>query len=84
MRFDVGQHMRLQQQMKLSPRMIQSMEILQLAAMALEQRIEQELEENPVLELSSPEPETPETPETRASQPRPARRVSPPSSYKAE
>ncbi|MDX1564287.1 MAG: RNA polymerase factor sigma-54 [Phycisphaeraceae bacterium] len=55
MRFDVGQQMRMQQQMKLSPRMIQSMEILQLPAMALEQRIDQELEQNPVLEMAAPE-----------------------------
>ncbi len=51
MRIDAGQHMRMSQQMKLSPRMIQSMEILQLPSMALEERIEQELESNPVLEL---------------------------------
>ena len=36
--------------MKLAPRMIQSMEILQLATMALEERIDQELSANPVLE----------------------------------
>ncbi len=35
--------------MKLAPRMIQSMEILQLPIMALQERIEQELEENVVL-----------------------------------
>src|ERR1700752_1332004 len=35
----------------LTPRMIQSMEILQLPLMALEERIEQELQNNPVLEL---------------------------------
>ena len=52
MRLDTGQHMRMEQRMKLSPRMIQSMEILQLPAMALEERIEQELESNPVLELA--------------------------------
>ncbi len=52
MRLDFGQHMRLQQQMKLSPRMIQSMEILQLPMLAIEERIEQELEQNPVLELA--------------------------------
>ena len=37
--------------MILAPRMIQSMEILQLPIMALQERIEQELQENPVLEL---------------------------------
>ena len=42
--------MRLEQRMKLAPRMIQSMEILQLPLMALEERIEQELAANPVLE----------------------------------
>src|ERR1700683_3761554 len=35
----------------LTPRMIQSMEILQLPLMALEERIEQEIQNNPVLEL---------------------------------
>jgi RNA polymerase sigma-54 factor len=43
--------MRMSQQMKLAPRMIQSMEILQMAALALEERIEQELASNPTLEL---------------------------------
>jgi len=37
--------------MLLAPRMIQSMEILQLPIMALQERIQQELQENPVLEL---------------------------------
>lgn len=55
MRIDAGQHMRMEQRMKLSPRMIQSMEILQLAALALEERIDQELEANPVLDLREPE-----------------------------
>src|SRR3954453_13483360 len=50
MRLDASQHMRMEQRMKLAPRMIQSMEILQLPLMALEERIEQELAANPVLE----------------------------------
>jgi RNA polymerase sigma-54 factor len=41
---------RMTQNMILAPRMIQSMEILQLPIMALEERIQQELQENPVLE----------------------------------
>jgi RNA polymerase sigma-54 factor len=41
----------MEQRQLLTPRMIQSMEILQLPAMALEERIEQELQNNPVLEL---------------------------------
>jgi RNA polymerase sigma-54 factor len=42
---------RMAQVMHLAPRMIQSMEILQLPIMALQERIQQELQENPVLEL---------------------------------
>jgi RNA polymerase sigma-54 factor len=41
----------MEQKMILAPRMIQSMEILQLPIMALQERIEHELQENPVLEL---------------------------------
>src|SRR3989440_12231779 len=43
--------MRMEQRQLLAPRMIQSMEILQLPLLALEERIEQELQNNPVLEL---------------------------------
>jgi RNA polymerase sigma-54 factor len=50
MRLDMSQHMRMLQQMKLAPRMIQSMEILQLPVMALEERIRQEEQQNPTLE----------------------------------
>jgi RNA polymerase sigma-54 factor len=44
--------MRQEMRQLLTPRMIQSMEILQLPLMALEERIEQELEANPVLEMN--------------------------------
>src|SRR3954471_10452585 len=54
MRFDTSQHMRMSQQMKLAPRMIQSMEILQMPMMALQERIEQELESNIALEQVEP------------------------------
>ena len=61
MRFDTSMQVRLEQRMKLAPRMIQSMEILQLPLMALEERIQQELVSNPVLEIrdgdDSPVPE---------------------------
>lgn len=46
--------MRMDQRMKLAPRMIQSMEILQMAQQALEERIEQELASNPTLEQIEP------------------------------
>ena len=51
MRFETSQSMKLGQQMKLAPRMIQSMEILQMSLTELEERIEQELASNPTLEL---------------------------------
>ena len=57
MRLSLGQDLRLVQKQVLAPRMIQSMEILQLPILALEERIEQEMEENPVLELVEEEPE---------------------------
>src|SRR5580704_15020722 len=50
MQLNLSQHMKMSQQMKLAPRMIQSMEILQLPVMALNDRIEEELQENVVLE----------------------------------
>jgi RNA polymerase sigma-54 factor len=46
------QSMRPEMRQLLTPRMIQSMEILQLPLAALEERIEEELQSNPVLELS--------------------------------
>src|SRR5580692_9550692 len=49
--------MRTEMRQLLTPRMIQSMEILQLPLMALEERIEEELQNNPVLEMREPEPE---------------------------
>jgi RNA polymerase sigma-54 factor len=51
MRLDTSLSQRLTQQMILAPRMIQSMEILQLTTMALHERIQQELQDNPVLEV---------------------------------
>src|SRR5690242_4134696 len=51
MRLDTSQQMRTDMRLRMAPRMIQSMEILQLPLMALQERIDQELEENPILEL---------------------------------
>jgi len=55
LRFDASQQMRLGQHMKLAPRMIQSMEILQMPLQQLEERIAQELESNATLELAEGE-----------------------------
>ena len=57
MRIDTGQHLRIDQRMKLAPRIIQSMEILQMPSAALEARIEQELTNNPTLELREVAPD---------------------------
>jgi RNA polymerase sigma-54 factor len=57
MRFDTSQNMRLSQTMRLAPRMIQSMEILQMPMLALQERIEQELESNIALEQVEPDGE---------------------------
>jgi RNA polymerase sigma-54 factor len=54
MKLEMQRQLRLEQQMKLAPRMIQSMEILQLPILALQERIEQELNNNPVLEIEEP------------------------------
>jgi RNA polymerase sigma-54 factor len=59
MRLDTTLNTRLEQKMILAPRMIQSMEILQLPIMALQERIQQELQENPVLETRETTTEEP-------------------------
>lgn len=57
MRFEAQQHLKMGQHMKLAPRMIQSMEILQMPLAELQERIQQELENNPTLELMEREGE---------------------------
>lgn len=57
----MGMHLGMQTKMiqgqYLAPRMIQSMEILQLPVMALQEKIETELQENPFLETQEVRPE---------------------------
>src|ERR1700675_1729835 len=64
MRLDTSQQMRTDMRLRMAPRMIQSMEILQLPLLALQERIDQELSENPILvdlrESPAPEPESEE------------------------
>jgi RNA polymerase sigma-54 factor len=78
MRLDTHMSQRLEQKMILAPRMIQSMEILQLPIMALQERIEQELQDNPVLEMQekgsedSPVAEEEEVEPAPAAEPEPA------------
>jgi RNA polymerase sigma-54 factor len=77
MRLDTSQQMRTDMRLRMAPRMIQSMEILQLPLMALQERIDQELSENPVLvdlrETETPEgeaePEEPAAPAAAESEP---------------
>lgn len=71
MRFDTSQQMKLGQSMKLAPRMIQSMEILQMSLIELQERIDQELESNVTLETTehadAEASETAPAPETEGS-----------------
>ncbi|MEN6457734.1 MAG: RNA polymerase factor sigma-54 [Thermoguttaceae bacterium] len=76
MRLSLGQDLRMVQKQVLAPRMIQSMEILQLPILALQERIEQEMEENPVLELQQ-EQEDPEERESSLGEPDAEDRVAP-------
>ncbi len=52
MKMEMGFGLRQEQQMRLAPQIIQSIEILQLPLLALEERLQTELIENPVLEMS--------------------------------
>ncbi|NUP97379.1 MAG: RNA polymerase factor sigma-54 [Planctomycetaceae bacterium] len=57
MRLGLHQSARMEQRLIQSPQMIQAMQILQLPALDLVERIEQELNENPLLEKSEGGPE---------------------------
>jgi RNA polymerase sigma-54 factor len=70
MRLDFSQNLRLEQRMKLAPRIIQAMEILQLPVMALQERIAAELASNPVLDLDEPGVDA-ESPPERVDEPDP-------------
>jgi len=61
MHLNISQQMKMSQQMKLAPKMIQSMEILQLPLLALQERIDQELVDNIVLENVKGEAESAES-----------------------
>jgi len=60
MRLSFGMEARQQQVQKMAPRMIHSMEILQLPILALQERVEQEMNENPMLEMEEMDPNLPE------------------------
>ena len=55
MRLSYGMETKQLQTQKLAPKMIQSMEILQLPVLALQERVEQEINENPMLEVEEEE-----------------------------
>ena len=57
MQLSTGPALRMGQQMKLSPRLIQSMEVLQMPQAQLEARIEQELGSNPLLDVVEATPD---------------------------
>ncbi|MBL8863352.1 MAG: RNA polymerase factor sigma-54 [Planctomycetes bacterium] len=54
MRLGLSQSVRMDQRLQQSPQMIQAMQILQLSSLDLEDRIQQELVENPFLEVAEP------------------------------
>ena len=60
MKFSFGQNLQQKMSQTMSPRMFQSMEILRLAQAELDEKIEQELIDNPVLEMLSDGPENDE------------------------
>jgi len=59
MKMEVHLNQKMEQRMQLSQQMLQNLELLQMPLMALKEKIEEELQENPTLELT--EPEEPET-----------------------
>jgi len=61
---EMGLQQKLELKMKLAPQIIQSIEILQLPTLELQQRVKQELMENPVLEELEIKPDSTETAET--------------------
>lgn len=75
MRMDTTLSQRMTQTLILAPRMIQSMEILQLPIMALQERIQQELQENPVLELKDTGEDQPAAADAENLEPGPATAV---------
>jgi RNA polymerase sigma-54 factor len=54
-RFETSQKLRTGQSLRLAPRMIQSMEVLQMPLAQLQERVEQELERNVALEQVEPQ-----------------------------
>ncbi len=65
MKMEMGFGLRQEQQMRLAPQIIQSIEILQLPLLALEERMQEELIENPVLEMVEKQEEPDEAPVER-------------------
>jgi len=62
-RLDTGLQTRLEQRLKLAPQIIQSIEILQLPTLALEELVHQEMIDNPVLEIRQQPPAGEEAPQ---------------------
>ena len=69
MKISFGQQLQQKQTQTLAPRMIQSMEVLQMAEADLVERIERELSENETLERSDPVGESTDNAEMRTEEP---------------
>jgi RNA polymerase sigma-54 factor len=68
---------RLEQRLVQSPQLIQAMQVLQLPLLDLQGRIEQELLENPFLEIAEPPPEDTETTSTTQWPTQPSTEIAP-------
>ncbi|MBI2933879.1 MAG: RNA polymerase factor sigma-54 [Planctomycetes bacterium] len=55
MKMEVHLQQKMEQRMQLSQQMLQNLELLQMPLMALKERLDQEMEENPTLEIIEPE-----------------------------
>ena len=65
MRLGLSQNVRMEQRLVQSPQMIQAMQILQLSSLDLQERVEQEITENPFLEIEEERNETESLPAER-------------------
>ena len=71
MKLQLGLNLKLSQQLRLAPQIIQSIEILQLPALDLKELIENELQENEALEVVEPAAEFIEAPQETSNEPDP-------------
>ncbi len=72
MGFELRQQLKLAQQLVMTPQLQQAIKLLQLSMLELQQTVEQELQENPVLETAVAEESSESDTPSRDEQPSPA------------